>query len=225
MRHTGNAWSLAFSTVVLFSSAAALLSSHALGTNTASLRLMKDAMWVADRSLSSSQSGKPIRDVNCRLAADQSKADSRDQFLVAATALSGAGTLFKIAPISSKGGIVFDSFVTLWSYSEVSATIDAPVGIYELQVHGKNARPGPVILELVASYGPFNSVVFDRDDDSWETKCVPFYPGYWPEFGRAGKRVVIGLRFINDLVDERGDRNASIAWIRLVPIRLKAENR
>jgi hypothetical protein len=135
------------------------------------------------------------------------------------------GQLFRVDAAQAGESLLFDTYVTLWFNAQVSAQVNLPAGLYELQVHAKHDRPGPVMLHLFADGKPVGRLSFARDDDSWETQCLVLHPAFWPRSGPESGSLTLVVRFVNDGPPPRGERDASIAWLRLVPLSLKTAPR
>jgi len=118
--------------------------------------------------------------------------------------------------------IVHKGRVVLWWNSVIAVPLDLPVGLYRLQLHGVNDRPGPVLLHLSASGEPLGILRFDRDDDSWETKCVLLHPMHWPQGGDREAPLTLSIAFIND-GGPKGSRDAYIDWVRLIPLSVQRQ--
>jgi hypothetical protein len=143
------------------------------------------------------------------------------EILVTADRFSTDGSwkteLRKLDSGRSQDGVYFHSHITFWTVSEISTTLDIPVAVYQLQVHGLNDQPGPVILQVLVEHRLLGWLRFDKDDGSWETKCLLLHPMYWPKSEKAEPKLTIGIRFTND-GGEGGNRDAAVAWLRLVPV-------
>ena len=140
-------------------------------------------------------------------------------FVTAEQLYQGRGRLGKLSPEAiAAGNYSFDSFVKLsMSHHDHQAfvTLDIPAGVYQLQIHGKHDRPGPVILNVYAAHKHLGSLEFGQDDDSWETKSLLLLPIHWPEPGESEDELTIRIRFANAGVPQRV---AYIAWLRIAPL-------
>lgn len=117
---------------------------------------------------------------------------------------------------SDASGNIPNSFIMLyWDKATVATTVDLAAGSYQLQLYGKNGTPGPVTLLVYINDTLLGSLIFDRDDESWEIKCLTLHPNYWPDSNKD--RAKITVSFTGD-GGPGGSRNGSFAWIRLVPI-------
>lgn len=131
------------------------------------------------------------------------------------------GQLFRVDAAQGGESPLFDSYVTLWFNGQVSAQPDLSAGLYELQVHAKHDRPGPVVLHLFAGGKRLGTLSFAGDDDSWGTKCLVLHPAFWPRSGSESGSLTLVVRFVNDGPPPAGERDASIAWLRLVPLSVR----
>jgi hypothetical protein len=108
------------------------------------------------------------------------------------------------------------SFLILYTDgSEVSTAVDLPAGTYQLQVYGNHDTPGPVTLLVDLNDSLLGALNFDRNDDSWEMKCLTIEPEFWPT--SQTDRAKIAIHFIGD-GGPNGIRDGMIAWLRIIPI-------
>lgn len=117
---------------------------------------------------------------------------------------------------SDTPGTIPDGFITLyWDMAKVSTTVELAAGSYQVQLYGKNGIPAPVILLVSLNDTLLGSMTFDRNDDTWEVKCLTTHPNYWPDSDKDTAKITVS--FIGD-GGPGGSRNGSVAWIRLIPI-------
>jgi len=130
------------------------------------------------------------------------------------------GKLRELTPEQiASGDYSFEKYIVLTSNYGTSIALDIPVGVYQLELHGKHDRPGPVYLNVYAGRKPIGTLEFARDDDSWESKCLFLLPMHWPEDDEEKPQLEIRMRFVND-GGEQGSRDAYVAWLRFTPLPL-----
>jgi len=66
---------------------------------------------------------------------------------------------------------------------------------------------------MFANDNILGNLIFDKDDDSWESRCLCLKSQYW----RPGEKLNIRVEFVND-GGVAGERDASVAWIRFIPL-------
>jgi len=108
-----------------------------------------------------------------------------------------------------------NSFVVLYTdASAIETTVDLPAGSYQVQIYGRNAKPGPAMLLIDINDIPLGILTFDRDDESWEIKCLTTNPLYWSDSNRDVAKITV--TFLNDS-GPGGGLDGSVAWLMLVP--------
>ncbi len=124
--------------------------------------------------------------------------------------------LDKLAASSALSRNPLPSFAQLLTDQSMIATlVDLPVGSYQLQLYGNNDTPGPVRLLIHLNDTLLGTMTFDRDDESWEIKCLITHPLYWSESDK--NRTQISVTFLDD-GGPGGSRDGYVAWIRLIPL-------
>ena len=130
----------------------------------------------------------------------------------------GKGKLINLSPdVISNKDLSFDTFFRIpnkISYHETFVDLGIQAGIYQLQIHGKNDRPGPVKMELFGESTYIGSVEFQKNDNSWETKTIILHPLHWPNLGEIEDNLTVVLRFTN----QEPHRTADIAWLKIIPL-------
>ena len=109
-----------------------------------------------------------------------------------------------------------NSFLALYTDgSRVATVVNLPAGTYELQVYGNHDTPGPVTLLVHLNDSLLGALTFDRDDESWEMKCLTVDPDFW--WTSHTDRAEITVSFIGD-GGPNGSRDGRVAWLRIIPI-------
>lgn len=152
-----------------------------------------------------------------QLAASQNQHEGcqqieREVIFVPATEFLGGGAI-KQQPENAAGQTP-QSYVKLYSDHTISTTQTLEPGSYFIQIYSKHARPGPVVLQVMANQQPLGLLIYARDDDSWEAKCLLVTSEYWQSPSDIG----LSIRFAND-GGENGARDASIAWVKMFTLR------
>jgi hypothetical protein len=139
-------------------------------------------------------------------------------YLDALKLYKGRGRLYELSESEMlSNNYIFDSFVRLSMSQrghEVFETIAIPSGLYELQIHAMNDQPGPVIINVYAENIPIGTLLFDRDDGSWETKSLLLQPVHWNIQNDFTNTLTIRITFENAFPK----RVANIAWLKIKPL-------
>jgi hypothetical protein len=104
-----------------------------------------------------------------------------------------------------------ESYFKIYGSDTISVTTFLPSDQYQLELLGRHAQPGPVILQVWANQLPVGTLRYARNDNSWEKQCMKISSSYWFD---QQNYLVISVRFAND-GGPQGARDASVAWLRL----------
>lgn len=112
-----------------------------------------------------------------------------------------------------KSRVNFESFLRMWWAETITATVPLTVAPYQIEIFAQNSSPAPIFLRIHVAEHQLGLLQWDLGDGSWTSKCI-----YLPaQYVSNHPETVITVEYINDNVMAQGDRDAFIAWLRLVP--------
>lgn len=112
--------------------------------------------------------------------------------------------------------IPLESIARIWSYGSVVASVPVSSNSnYHLEIYGQHDSPQPVVINVHINSQALGLLKWELGDESWSSQCL-YVPKQFVEFDST---VDIELFFVND-GGLNGNRDAGIAWIRMVPVQL-----
>ncbi|MBK7896473.1 MAG: hypothetical protein IPJ90_16675 [Anaerolineaceae bacterium] len=107
----------------------------------------------------------------------------------------------------------FESFLRLWWAESITVTVPLATTSYQVEIFAQNSVPAPIVLRVRTAEHQLGLLQWDLGDGSWASRCI-----YLPvEYVSNNSETTVTVEYINDNILVQGDRDAFIAWLRLVP--------